>query len=273
MRAWLCAAIILAAGLSCASAGADDAAGRVLAESDFSFDMDGWEVDGDAGARDAAHMSKMIKAGDDGADEWYFVAPHKFTGSKREAYGGSLLFRHGFFEFNRSAQSAGVRDCLLTSPVLTRGGCASSDGKDTQRGFDVLISSDAHGLTIGRQGLFPAWSFSSDHKLELIESAGWLVTDTNQPPRSFSARERLSYFRMHHRVTAIFLPLYEYLTCTWLQPPRDGETAVENQQHQDPRRDIRGQRGCVHHGCQTGGGAATRAVGAAHLAQDTSNTQ
>ena len=101
MRAWLCAAIILAAGLSCASAGADDAAGRVLAESDFSWDMDGWEVHGE-GARDEAHMSKMIKAGDNGSDEWYFVAPHKFTGSKREAYGGSLSFRHGFFEFNRS---------------------------------------------------------------------------------------------------------------------------------------------------------------------------
>jgi hypothetical protein len=107
-------------------------------------------------------------------------------------------------------KSAGVRDCWLASPVLTRGGCASSDGKDTQRGFDVLISSDAHGLTIGRQGLFPAWSFSSDHQLELIETAGWLVTGTNQPPRSLSARERLSYFRMHptHRVSATFLPLY-----------------------------------------------------------------
>jgi len=69
----------------------------------------------------------------------------------------------------------------------SRGVGASSDGKDTQRGFDVLITSDAHGLTIGRQALFPAWSFSSDHKLELLESAGWLVTDTNQPPRSPSA--------------------------------------------------------------------------------------
>jgi hypothetical protein len=60
------------------------------------------EVKGE-GVRDEAQMSKMIKAGDNGSDEWYFVAPHKFTGSKREAYGGSLSFRHGFFEFNRSS--------------------------------------------------------------------------------------------------------------------------------------------------------------------------
>jgi hypothetical protein len=50
-------------------------------------------------------------------------------------------------------------------------------------GFDVLLHSDAHGLTLGRRGLFPAWSFSSEHQLELHESAGWLHVDTNQPPR------------------------------------------------------------------------------------------
>ena len=61
--------------------------------------------------------------------------------------------------------------------------CMSSAGKDTQEGFDVLLSSEAHGLTIGRRGIFPAWSFSSDHQLELQESAGWVYADTNKPPR------------------------------------------------------------------------------------------
>ena len=94
---------ILAVAYGVAALAALAAAGdaRVLAESDFAWDMDGWEVEG-AGARDVAHMSKMVKAGDDGPDTWYFVAPLKFMGAKRDAYGGSLAFRHGFFEFNRS---------------------------------------------------------------------------------------------------------------------------------------------------------------------------
>ena len=91
---------ILAAGVVSSASLEGAAEAKILAESDFAWDMDGWTVEGD-GVRDAAHMSKMIKAGDNGADSWYFVAPHKFTGAKREAYGGHLLFRHGFFEFNR----------------------------------------------------------------------------------------------------------------------------------------------------------------------------
>jgi hypothetical protein len=72
----------------------------LLAHSDFAWDTDGWETEG-RGVRDFEYMSKMIKAGDNGADTWYFVAPNKFAGSKRDAYGGYLSFRHGFFEYNR----------------------------------------------------------------------------------------------------------------------------------------------------------------------------
>ena len=126
MRAWRGSAILMrtraallllaAAGAGAAADGAS-AAARVLAESDFAWDMDGWSVEGD-GVRDVAHMSKMIKAGDNGADAWFFVAPHKFTGSKREAYGGHLSFRHGFFEFNRSAPPSARSAAVLDRPRL-----------------------------------------------------------------------------------------------------------------------------------------------------------
>ena len=68
-----------------------------------------------------------------------------------------------------------------------------SDGKSTMQDFDVIISSEVHGLTIGRRGIYPAWSFSSDHHIELHESAGWVVVDTNDPPRfAFMSKEWFS---------------------------------------------------------------------------------
>jgi hypothetical protein len=70
-----------------------------LAESDFLWDDDNWTVTGNAS--DFQHSNRMIKATDDGPDEWYFVAPGKFLGSKRAAYGGKLSFKHGLFEYNR----------------------------------------------------------------------------------------------------------------------------------------------------------------------------
>jgi hypothetical protein len=109
----------LLVGLGCVGAVRDAAEipGAILAESDFSWDLDGWGVEGD-GARDLAHMTKLIKAGDSGAEMWYFVAPSKFVGAKRDAYGGKLCFRHGFYEFNRSALGAAAR-CNPPPPTHT----------------------------------------------------------------------------------------------------------------------------------------------------------
>jgi len=73
----------------------------VLAESDFLWDVDGWTTRGSA--ENFQHGQKMIKASDSGPDTWFFVAPGKFLGAKRAAYGGKLSFRHGFFEYNRCA--------------------------------------------------------------------------------------------------------------------------------------------------------------------------
>ena len=71
----------------------------ILAESDFLWDDDNWTVRGNAS--DFQHSNRMVKAADDGPDEWYFVAPGKFLGAKRAAYGGTLSFKHGLFEYNR----------------------------------------------------------------------------------------------------------------------------------------------------------------------------
>ena len=71
----------------------------ILAESDFMWDVDGWTTRG--AAENFQHGQKMIKASDTGPATWYFVAPSKFLGAKRAAYGGKLSFRHGFFEYNR----------------------------------------------------------------------------------------------------------------------------------------------------------------------------
>ncbi len=84
----------------------------ILAESDFLWDVDGWTTRG--AAENFQHGQKMIKAADKGPDMWYFVAPGKFLGAKRAAYGGKLSFRHGFFEYNRSLSSHAeprVRGC------------------------------------------------------------------------------------------------------------------------------------------------------------------
>lgn len=57
---------------------------RLLAESDFLWDGDGWEVCEGAPDR-ISHVSKMVKAGDGGPELWHFVAPDKFLGNMRDA--------------------------------------------------------------------------------------------------------------------------------------------------------------------------------------------
>jgi hypothetical protein len=90
-------------------AAAETAEETILAESDFLWDVDGWTTRG--AAENFQHGQKMIKAADTGPDMWYFVAPGKFLGAKRAAYGGKLSFRHGFFEYNR---------CLSSAPRVAR---------------------------------------------------------------------------------------------------------------------------------------------------------
>lgn len=95
---WRCVLVFFAlAFASRAAAQASEA--TVLAESDFLWDVDGWTTRGPA--ENFQHGQKMIKASDKGPDVWHFVAPEKFLGAKRAAYGGKLSFRHGFFEYNR----------------------------------------------------------------------------------------------------------------------------------------------------------------------------
>ena len=86
----------------------------ILAESDFMWDVDGWTTRG--AAENFQHGQKMIKASDTGPATWYFVAPSKFLGAKRAAYGGKLSFRHGFFEYNRCLEPPNHQ--LFTFPEI-----------------------------------------------------------------------------------------------------------------------------------------------------------
>ena len=67
-------------------------------------------------------------------NSWEFVAPAKFLGNRRAAYGGQLTFRHGFFEYDAA-------------------------GEDMVGGFDVTLASEAYDLEIGMTHVVPAWSF------------------------------------------------------------------------------------------------------------------
>jgi hypothetical protein len=49
--------------------------------------------------------------------------------------------------------------------------------------FDVVLTSEANEITVGRRAVMPEWSFSSTHTLDLLETAGWLHAASNTPPR------------------------------------------------------------------------------------------
>ena len=106
-------------GLVLAPRGAAAEEETVLAESDFLWDVDGWTTRGDA--ENFQHGQRMIKAADAGPAMWYFVAPSKFLGAKRAAYGGKLSFRHGFFEYNRCSAPALPRARRASQPRPAHG--------------------------------------------------------------------------------------------------------------------------------------------------------
>ena len=113
----LCVAALVALAWAqlCAAATGEE---HVLAESDFLWDVDGWTTSG--AAEGFQHGQRMIKASDKGAETWHFVAPAKFLGAKRAAYGGKLSFRHGFFEYNRCAPAVCARPKREAAPPATR---------------------------------------------------------------------------------------------------------------------------------------------------------
>ena len=59
----------------------------------------------------------------------------------------------------------------------------NSEGAEFQnQEFDVMLHSEAHDLVLGRRHLVPAWAFRSDHDVDLVETAGWVMNGTNTPP-------------------------------------------------------------------------------------------
>lgn len=72
---------------------------------------------------------------------------------------------------------------LNTKLTPAPGACMCSEGAEFQdKEFDVLLHSDAHGLVLGRRHLVPAWAFRSDHEVDLVETAGWVINGTSTPP-------------------------------------------------------------------------------------------
>ncbi len=45
-----------------------------------------------------------------------------------------------------------------------------------------MLHSEAHDMVLGRRQLVPAWAFRSDHDVELVETAGWVINGTDTPP-------------------------------------------------------------------------------------------
>jgi hypothetical protein len=45
-----------------------------------------------------------------------------------------------------------------------------------------MLHSEAHDMVLGRRHLVPAWAFRSDHDVELVETAGWVINGTDTPP-------------------------------------------------------------------------------------------
>eukprot|EP00297_Palpitomonas_bilix_P015130 CAMPEP_0113881966 /NCGR_PEP_ID=MMETSP0780_2-20120614/8679_1 /TAXON_ID=652834 /ORGANISM="Palpitomonas bilix" /LENGTH=214 /DNA_ID=CAMNT_0000868901 /DNA_START=420 /DNA_END=1064 /DNA_ORIENTATION=+ /assembly_acc=CAM_ASM_000599 len=127
---------------------------RILVQSDFTTDKEGWSSTGHGGI---VQKTSMLFANDADCDIWYFVAPSKFLGDQSAAYNGFLNFRLGHFEF-------------------------SSGGKGMIRDFDVILESAFARISLGVKDVVPPWVGSSRSSLALSEYGGWVVIETGLAP-------------------------------------------------------------------------------------------
>ena len=63
----------------------------------------------------------------------------------------------------------------------------------------MVLISEAHGLVVGKKNVIPAWAFRSDHELELVETAGWILNSTKGPP------SRPDMIRLLSKLSAIWI--------------------------------------------------------------------
>lgn len=139
--------------VSSGSAAEEEDDGKVVAESQFYFDMEGWSTKGKC--EDLAHEAKMVRGSDKGKGMWFYAAPSKFLGNKGVLHGGKLQYKLGFFEYN-------------------------SEGEDFVQDYDVVMISSVHSLKLGVKGLIEAWKFSNEVTVNFNVEQGWAVMSTGK---------------------------------------------------------------------------------------------
>jgi hypothetical protein len=116
--------------------------------------------------------------------------------------------------------------------------------------FDIVLTSEANDITVGRRAVMPEWSFSSTHTLDLLETAGWLHAASNTPPRCPSPPEGRACPRAAPaRLLPAAGPNPRARPAASSQQARDGGAAVQAVGGPHPRRALPRVRGRVCDGC------------------------
>ena len=156
MRAAILAVLLVAALLpQCFSV--SDPETRSIS-SDFLYSADGWTKAGkDAASVEMMHAPMLVQGRDDGKRSWWFSAPQKFLGDQTRMYRGSLSLRVGFWEYSGQ---------FINSSSADQGSFES---------FDVILTSQSAGISLGRNRLLLPLAFIQQVSAELWEGGGWVV--------------------------------------------------------------------------------------------------
>jgi hypothetical protein len=126
--------------------------------SDFLYSADGWSKAGkDAASVEMMHAPMLVQGRDDGKRSWWFSAPQKFLGDQTRMYRGSLSLRVGFWEYSGE---------FINSSSANQGSFES---------FDVILTSQSAGISLGRNRLLLPLAFIQQVSAELWEGGGWVV--------------------------------------------------------------------------------------------------
>ncbi|MGB1600107.1 MAG: laminin B domain-containing protein [Promethearchaeia archaeon] len=149
------ASALIAASACCMVAGSRGARrGDGVVVSDFLRSADGWTAAGPHAAQvELLHAPMLVEGRDSGELSWFFSAPAKFLGDQSQMYGGALALRVGFWE-----HAGHFRNGSAASPE-----------------FDVVLSSGAAGLSLGRASLVLPLAFVNTLQVTLREDGGWEV--------------------------------------------------------------------------------------------------
>lgn len=204
--------------------------------SDFLYSADGWNKAGkDAGRVEMLHAPMLVQGRDDGDYSWWFAAPPKFLGDQGMMYGGKISLRVGFWEYNGSFMNSSA----------------------TQNTYDVVLTSESAGISLGRAGLLVPHAFINSIEVNLHERDGWVVDGTAGAPSKHDMQRVLSTLsRLWVRGGFYAGPEETYIMSVRLSPvssqtPPDG-AARKPESHEAHAEETEDRRGGVGEG---GGGA------------------